>query len=231
VYDGTVGSQAPSEARDASRRLESVLLAEDDAALRRALAQWVRERGLQVRETGTVEEARHLLAPPPDLLLVDVRLADASAFSLLEDVAGLWPRPIVVAMSGCASAEEAFRLARLGVCAYLEKPLSLARLAEAIESARRQADLEDAALLDSLASACVGQLSLREVQEDVRQAMIRQALALSEGSRAGAARLLDVTRQAVQQMLRLDPDAAARIPESRLRSLAPQARVGDAKDA
>ena len=32
--------------------------------------------------------------------------------------------------------------------------------------------------------------------------MVRQALALMEGSRSGAARLLDVSRQAVQQMLR-----------------------------
>ena len=36
----------------------------------------------------------------------------------------------------------------------------------------------------------------------MRSVMLHQALALTEGSRSGAARLLDVSRQAVQQILR-----------------------------
>jgi len=197
-----VGAHPRSEPRAGRRRLESVLIVEDDALLRSAIAGWVQERGSQAREAASVGEARALLNPPPDLLLLDVRLPDATAFSILEDAARLWPRPLAVAMSGAASSEEAFRLARLGVRAYLEKPLSLAQLDQAIERACRESGREDSPLLHSLASACVGRLSLRTVQDNVRRAMIRQALALSEGSRAGAARLLDVTRQAVQQMLR-----------------------------
>ena len=43
---------------------------------------------------------------------------------------------------------------------------------------------------------------MRKLQEQLRDVMLKQALALSDGSRSGAARLLDVSRQAVQQILR-----------------------------
>lgn len=162
----------------------------------------MRSLGTQVLEAGTVAEARSLLSQPPGVLIVDVRLPDAPVFALLEEIVRLWPRPVVVAISGRASAEEAFRLARYGVRIYLEKPLSLDQLGEAVESACRGAGSTDSVLLDFLVSVCVGAVSLREMQDSVRHAMIRQALALSQGSRAGAARLLDVSRQAVQQMLR-----------------------------
>jgi DNA-binding transcriptional LysR family regulator len=43
---------------------------------------------------------------------------------------------------------------------------------------------------------------MRELQTEVRRVMVEQALAKAEGSRSGAARLLSVSRQAVQQMVR-----------------------------
>ena len=43
-------------------------------------------------------------------------------------------------------------------------------------------------------------MGMRETQADVRNMMYEEAMALSQGSRRGAARLLGVTRQAVQQM-------------------------------
>ena len=43
---------------------------------------------------------------------------------------------------------------------------------------------------------------MRELQSDVRRVMIEQALAKARNSRSGAARLLDMTRQAVQQIVR-----------------------------
>ena len=176
---------------------ERVLVVEDNAALRTAIARLVRGWGAKVHEAGTVREARALLATRPDLLIADVRLPDGPIFEVLEEAAEVWPKPLIVAMSGEASAEEAFRLAQIGVRSYLAKPLTLAELEEAIDRA-----MAEPPSLDVAVSAHVGKVPMREVQARLRSVMLRQALARSEGSRTGAARLLKISRQAVQQILR-----------------------------
>jgi DNA-binding NtrC family response regulator len=178
-------------------KLKRVLIVEDDAALRSALARRVGEWGARVLEAGSAREAKALLAASPDLLLVDLHLPDEPAFTVIEAAAQLWPKPICVAISGRASPEQAFKLAQLGVRAYVGKPFSLDELQQAVEIAFREAPP-----LESLIAACVGRVPLRELQERLRKVMVLQALALSEGSRSQTARLLAVSRQAIQQMLR-----------------------------
>jgi hypothetical protein len=80
---------------------------------------------------------------------------------------------------------------------YLPKPLSLAAL-RAIAGAQRRAPDP----MGTIAAACVGYESLQGVQTSVKLAMVEQALALSSDNRTNAARLLGVSRQAVQQMIR-----------------------------
>jgi two-component system response regulator RegA len=183
--------------RGAERRIERVLVVEDDAALRAAVAEAARGWGHQVLEAGTASEAKQMLSPPPDLIIIDVRLPDEPAFAVLEAAARKWPVPIVVAMSGQASPEESFRLAQMGVRTYLAKPFTAEELGAAVETASR-----DTPLLGPVVTGFVGRVPLRELQDKVRDAMVRQALALAGGSRSGAARLLSISRQAVQQMLR-----------------------------
>jgi len=179
---------------------ERVLVVEDDAALRTAIVRAVQGWGdAELMEAGTAAEARRQLAavPPPDLVIIDVRLPDASAFSVLDSASELSPAPIMVAMSGKASPDEAFRLAQRGVRAYLEKPFSIQELTDSVEAARNEAPN-----LEPLITASVGRVPMRELQSEVRRVMVKEALAQTEGSRSGAARLLHVTRQAVQQILR-----------------------------
>jgi DNA-binding NtrC family response regulator len=108
----------------------------------------------------------------------------------------------MIAISGQASANEAFRLGALGVRAYLSKPLSFTELIATIECV-----LDQAPDLSQLLVASVGRQRFRDVQEQVRRTMAEQALALARGNRTEAARLLGVSRQAVQQLIRdLDID-------------------------
>ena len=102
----------------------------------------------------------------------------------------------MIAISGEASPEESFRLAQAGVRAYLAKPMGVDELTTKIEAA-----LRGAPELEPLVVAAVGHKPLRGVQGDVRRAMVDQALARAEGNRSEAARLLSVSRQAVQQMV------------------------------
>ena len=181
-----------------------VLIVEDNVPLRTAIAALLRDSGAEVLEAGTERDAIALLNPPPDLIICDVYLPDGSALKILETALHLSPEPVKIAVSGHASAEEAFQLAKLGVLAYLAKPFSLAELSGTIERV-----LEAPPDIDTMLRASVGQVPMRELQQRVRKVMVGQALALTRGSRSGAARLLDVSRQAIQQITRGNRERAA----------------------
>lgn len=179
-------------------RIDRVLVVEDEVPLRRGIATMVRRTwSAEVLEAGSVEEALSLLSATPDLVIADVCLPDGSALSVLEATLQHSPEPLKVAISGWASAEQAFALAQIGVRAFLSKPFALQDLCDAVERARREPPA-----VEPLVRASVGRVAMRELQSRVRSVMIDQALALSEGSCTGAARLLRISRQAVQQVER-----------------------------
>jgi DNA-binding NtrC family response regulator len=189
--------------------IERVLVVEDNAPLRDAIAKTMRQLGAKVVEAGTAREAIECLRDSPDLVIADVCLPDDSALALFEAARGLVPEPMKIGISGRASAQQAFDLSQLGVRAYLAKPFSLRDLREAVDRLRNEAPA-----LEPVARATVGRVSLREVTSRMRNAMIDEALARSGGSRSGAARLLEVSRQAVQQIVRQVEDGGqARYPE------------------
>lgn len=183
--------------RNVQRRVSRVLVAEDNPGLRRGIARALAARGVKTIEAANAREAIALLQPVPDALILDVHLAEGSAFEVLEAAHDLWPAPLKIATSGVASRAETFRLSLYGVRAFLEKPFAIADLEAALDDVSEHGPPLTPSLQDS-----IGHISVRKVQELTREVMLRQALALSEGSRSEAARLLQVTRQAVQQMIR-----------------------------
>ena len=189
--------QEPKQGKNSLAQLKRVLIVEDDETLRRSLARVVRQWGAQVSEAGSIHEGIELLQENPDLLITDVALPDGDAFQLLELASTRRPAPVAIAVSGQTSTEDAFRLAQVGCRAFLEKPFQVELLAERVQKA-----LSEAPRIDALVAASVGRTPMRELQTEVRRVMVEQALAKAEGSRSGAARLLSVSRQAVQQMVR-----------------------------
>ncbi|NNL66356.1 MAG: response regulator, partial [Myxococcales bacterium] len=82
-----------------------VLVVEDEPALRAAVARLVREEGcLDVLEAGSLRAARELLPRLPAVIIMDVVLPDGDAIGLVQEAADIRPAPIIVAMSGRASA-------------------------------------------------------------------------------------------------------------------------------
>lgn len=181
------------------RSVERVLIVEDNVPLRSAIAGLVRSWNAVAIEAGTAREAMVGLTPPPDLVICDVGLPDGSGASVFEALRSLRPGPAKIAISGVATAEEAFHLGQLGVREYLAKPFTMEQLESAIQRV-----LSEAPDLDPLVRDSVGRVPMRELQRHVRDVMVDEAMALSVGSRRRAARLLDVSRQAVQQIVR-DP--------------------------
>lgn len=180
------------------RGSEKILVVEDSASLRRALTCALRARGAEVTLCGGAREAREALThATPDVVLLDVHLPDGSAFDIIESVRPLRPRPVTIAMSGKASAEEAFRLARLGASAYLHKPLDLATLDDALDRA-----LGTPPDLELHVRAAVGKMAVRDAERLVRSTMVEEAMARSGGNVRGAARLLDISRELLQHIVR-----------------------------
>lgn len=180
--------------------VKRVLVVEDDRPLCSALAAVVRGWDAEAWEAHTIAEARSMLDRNPELVIVDLWLEGESAIKLVEEVAHHRPAPAMLAISGRASPEESFRLGQLGVRAFLPKPLFKEQLVEKVGEALREApDVEP------WISAHVGKTSLREMQSEVRRVMLEQAIARAGGSRSGAARLLQVTRQAIQQVFHRRP--------------------------
>ena len=180
-----------------SRRLRSALVIEDDPTLRAALATFLRTKDLRVATAGSAAEAIVQLRGRPDLILLDVMLPDGDVFTVLERAQKLAPAPIRIAMSGEATAEAAFKLAAYGVRRFLQKPVSLAAIWNAVCEANQEAPD-----LAPFVQESVGHVSLKDLTGNVRAAAIEQALAIARGNRTRAARILRVTRQAVQQMVR-----------------------------
>lgn len=178
--------------------LESLLVVEDDPELASILTRALLGVAVRVRAVGTLAAARAALdAGVVDGILLDVCLPDGQAEALLADLQGRQPFPVVVAISGGARPEETFHLAQQGVRAFLPKPLDLAALNEVW--ARVLATPPE---LDPHLRATVGRRPMDEVESDVRKVMVVEALAQARGSRRAAARLLSVSRQLLQHIVR-----------------------------
>ncbi len=176
----------------------SCVIVEDDDRLRPVMVDALSAHGFRVREACSVKDALSILREQtPDLLLLDVALPDGRALDVLSVVEGLSPTPRVVAVSGAAGPDESFRLAERGVRAYLKKPFSLEELETAVDRALSQPP----DLAPHLKGA-VGLIPIKSVEETVRKTMVPEALARAKGNRRVAARVLSISRQLLQHILR-----------------------------
>jgi two-component system response regulator RegA len=180
-----------------SGQQRKTLIVEDDRDLAESIARSVRSLDPAASIAGTVQEALRLLSESPVLIICDVRLPDGSGLQIAEAAMRQRPVPSIIAISGAATAEEAFALAQRGVRGYLSKPLSLPDLRQTIDKA-----LDSPLALDPVVATLVGQRQIQEVQGEVRRIMVEQALALSGGDHANASRLLEVSRQILHEVPR-----------------------------
>jgi DNA-binding NtrC family response regulator len=178
--------------------ISSLLVVDDDAALSATMAEALGPYAAQVDLCPDRRSALAFLAgQSPELLLLDLALPDGDAFDVLEILGDPHPMPRVVAMSGVASPEQSFRMAQLGVRVFLAKPFDTAELLRAVATA-----LSNPPDLRPQVRSVVGQRSLAEVESEVRATMVSEALARRQGSRRAAARLLQVSRQLLQHIIK-----------------------------
>ena len=129
------------------------------------------------------------------VIVVDTCLPEDGALLVASAAFTVMPEPIVIAVDGGAPRHVLFTLVEIGVERFLERGFSAEQLRDCLDRTGKRS-------LIRCARAEVGRTSLRSAQQELRQTMLKEALVASNGSRRLAAKLLGVTRPAVQRMLR-----------------------------
>ena len=129
-----------------------VLVVDDDANTREALAAIVEAEGFTVASAGGVAEARiQLVRQRPDVVMMDLKLPDGSGMELFDD---LDDRDNIetVLITGHATVDTAIEALRLGAADYLTKPVNVQRLKAVLSRVPRggEARAEIGALRDEL---------------------------------------------------------------------------------
>jgi len=110
----------------------SILLVDDEAKIRHALAQALREDGHEVVAVGNPREAQRLLSRGSfDVLLVDNLMPELTGLDLIRELATTTPsvdRPQILLMTAHATVESAIEAMKLGALDYLQKPFEIDEL-------------------------------------------------------------------------------------------------------
>ncbi|HET8539358.1 MAG TPA: sigma-54 dependent transcriptional regulator [Anaeromyxobacter sp.] len=103
--------------------LHSVLVVDDDAAMRHLLVTILADRGYEARAVSSGEEAlRELAARDYDLVVTDVRMPGMGGMELLRRIQAADPERMVIVMSAYGSRDSALDAMKAGAYDYVSKP-------------------------------------------------------------------------------------------------------------
>jgi two-component system response regulator RegA len=169
---------------------KTVLIVDDDATFRQALAGSLRRRGFKVLVAGSVEEGiSEAEAWKPDYATVDL-VMPGGGLALVEALVQSWPDMRVVVLTGFGSIATAVRAVKLGAVQYLTKPATAAQICAAF--------LDEEPPEEPAASAEPQNLSLDVLEWEHLQRVLDE----TGGNVSEAARRLDMHRRTLQRKLR-----------------------------
>jgi two-component system, OmpR family, response regulator len=117
--------------------IASIAILDDDADFRTYLEDFLKDEGLY--EVRAFASARGLYQACeehlPDIVLLDMKMGDATGDKVLEHLIGRWPGLCVIVITGYPSLEDMRTTFKLKVFDYLAKPFSLAQLRQVIKNA------------------------------------------------------------------------------------------------
>lgn len=102
---------------------ETVLLVEDDDALRGSLAELLKDRGYRVVTSRTAQEGIRLLSDSVSAVVTDLKLPDASGMEVLRAARREDPELPVVVVTGYGSTPSIVEAMREGAFHYIDKPV------------------------------------------------------------------------------------------------------------
>ncbi|PYR01196.1 MAG: hypothetical protein DMF97_08165, partial [Acidobacteria bacterium] len=120
-----------------------ILLVEDEAPLRQAVAEQLTDRGYQVEQADSGEAAVARLADFAfDIIITDLRLPGLDGSTVLEAAVKRYPDIIAIVVTGYGTAKDAVEAIKRGACDFVSKPFQIDELLHVLESALEQRRLK-----------------------------------------------------------------------------------------
>jgi two-component system response regulator RegA len=167
----------------------SLVIVEDDNALRERLRRAFEARGFEVRATASAGDAELMARQdPPELVLLDLRIGADNGLALIPTFKAIDPETRIVVLTGYGSVATAVQAVRQGALHYLTKP----------------ADVDEilAAFQEGVTTSVGPAASLQPVSLDrVEWEHIHRVLAECQGNISEAARALGLHRRTLQRKL------------------------------
>jgi two-component system, NtrC family, response regulator AtoC len=114
----------------------TILLVEDDAKARSFMVPFFKADGYEVREAETLAAAHLALdRSEADIVVLDVELPDGYGPKLLERISHEMPGMPVIVVTGYGNIEMAVEAMKAGARDFIQKPVDMARLRQAIDKA------------------------------------------------------------------------------------------------
>jgi DNA-binding NtrC family response regulator len=115
--------------------MANILVVDDELGIRDLLSEILNDEGHQVELAENAAQARLARTRGrPDLVLLDIWMPDTDGVTLLKEwsFGGLLTMPVIM-MSGHATIDTAVEATKIGAMAFLEKPITLQKLLQAVE--------------------------------------------------------------------------------------------------
>ena len=129
-------ADAIDTAQASLRRSITVLVVEDDDAMRDLLQEELSDAGFQVRVASNaragIEQVR---TRPVDVVITDLRMPELDGFDLIRDVKATEGTPPIIMITAFGSIQTAIKAVKLGAYDYITKPFELEELILVVDKA------------------------------------------------------------------------------------------------
>jgi DNA-binding NtrC family response regulator len=123
--------------------LKHLLLVEDEAPLRQAIAEQLTDRGYQVEQAESGEAAlAHLADFAFDIIVSDLRLPGIDGSAVIEAAVARYPHIIAIVVTGFGTVKDAVEAIKRGACDFVSKPFQIDELLHVLDSAIEQRRLK-----------------------------------------------------------------------------------------
>jgi DNA-binding NtrC family response regulator len=126
-----------------SEAQKHLLLVEDEAPLREAIAEQLGDRGYQVQQAGSGEEAIERLGDFAfDIIIADLRLPGIDGSAVVEAAVERYPHIIAIVVTGYGTVKDAVEAIKRGAWDFVSKPFQIDELLHVLDSALEQRRLK-----------------------------------------------------------------------------------------
>jgi DNA-binding NtrC family response regulator len=152
----------------------TILIVDDEKNIRRTLRMVLEGEGYEAREAESAEEALRSLEPPPDCVLLDVRLPGQDGLAALPKILEKLGDVPVIMISGHGTIADAVQATKAGAFDFLEKPVDRERVVVSVRNALERRSLRSRlselqskldASTEMLGESAVMQKLLREIEK------------------------------------------------------------------